>query len=120
MYRLMAYLRVTHPYVWTELGEPRYSNPKSSFDLVGRLTPYLRSPSDPIATDERVRRLILVRRVCWWLAIITIVVGSMLGYSMTIYRSNEPFSMPLYAGAVIAVMVGVVVWQLWRRRRVGR
>ena len=47
------------------------------------------------------------------------VVGPMLGYSMTIYRSSEPFSMPLYAGVVVAVMLGVVVWQLWKRRRVG-
>ena len=53
------------------------------------------------------------------LAIVTLLGGPMFGYSMTIYRSNETFSMPLYAGVVLAVMLGDAGWRLWRRKRAG-
>jgi hypothetical protein len=82
-------LKTRHPYAWTELGSPGYFS-KDSFDLVGRLTPYLKSSQDPAAEDVQLRKLVLVRRVSFWLFASSLFIVWISGHVdlLTIYSSH--------------------------------
>ena len=117
---LIRCLRVRHPYAWTELGQPGYFS-KSSFDLVGRLTPYLKDAEDPVARDRDLQKLIVLRRASWWaytlgvLAVWLFGVGRLFG----IYQGTEPLSILVYMALGVGLIAAVLLAYFWRavRRR---
>jgi hypothetical protein len=103
---LIRRVRARHPYAWTELGQPGYFS-KNSFDLVGRLTPYLRDPQDPVAEDEGVRRLIVLRRASWWLVTMAILVVPVFGQGnlLTLYQKSRWLSTLGFGLAALLLLV---------------
>ena len=116
---LLRRLKYQHPYAWDELGQPNYFS-KSSFDILGRLTPYLRNPDDPIARDEKVRRLVVLRRASWWTFTIAFVGVWLLGRGnlLTIYRNTKPppSGVLLALAGITSLVIIAISWRTSRRR----
>jgi hypothetical protein len=86
---LISRLKTRHPLTWAELGCPGYFS-RDSFDLIGRLTPYLKNSQDPSAQDLQLRRLIVARRAGFWLFASSLFIVWISGHGdmLIIYRGN--------------------------------
>ena len=115
---LIRCLKTRHPYAWAELGQPGYFS-KDSFDLVGRLTPYLKDTQDPVSRDPNLRRLIVLRRASWWAYTIAVFavwlfgVGKLLG----IQQDAKPLSIVVSVALGVGLLVAVLLAYFWKKAR---
>ena len=112
---LIRRLKVRHPFAWDELGQPGYFS-RNSFDLVGRLTPYLKDAQDPVSRDRYLQKLIAFRRTSWWVFTVALVGVWLFGHSrlLRIYQGTKPITILVYVTLAVGSTAIALLAYFWR------